>query len=75
MKTLLKTLSWRLVGALDTFALSYLMTGKTAAAVGIVGFEVVTKMVWFYGHEKLWDCAWVASFFATTTMESSNVVS
>jgi uncharacterized membrane protein len=54
LKTIAKALSWRVVGAVDTFAIAYLMTGKTTAAVGVVGFEFLTKSVWFYLHERAW---------------------
>ena len=55
MKSVAKAVSWRFVGAVDTFVLSYLMTGSPKAAVGIVGFEVFTKMFLFYGHERVWE--------------------
>ncbi len=53
-KALLKTASWRLVGAADTFAIAYLLTGHGTAAMSLVGLEVVTKSVWYFLHEKVW---------------------
>lgn len=51
---ILKTITWRIVGTLDTFLLSWLITGsiKLGAAIGAV--EVVTKMVLYYLHERAW---------------------
>lgn len=49
-----KALSWRGFAALDTFLLTFLITGKLTAAFGVVGFEVFTKTAMFYGHERLW---------------------
>lgn len=51
---LLKTVSWRLVGTLDTFLLAWIITGNavTGAKIGLV--EVVTKMVLYFLHEKMW---------------------
>lgn len=49
-----KAVTWRLLGATDTFVLTFLMTGKCATAVGIVGFEVITKSVLYVGHERAW---------------------
>jgi uncharacterized membrane protein len=53
-KSIVKTLSWRLVGAIDTFVLSYLVTGKVSAAAGVVGFELFTKSFLYYAHERAW---------------------
>jgi uncharacterized membrane protein len=55
LKTLGKTLTWRLTGALDTFVLSFLVTGKLTAAVSVVGFELVTKSVLYFAHERGWE--------------------
>tara|TARA_A100001201_G_C4077205_1_gene197699 strand:- start:459 stop:671 length:213 start_codon:yes stop_codon:yes gene_type:complete len=51
---ILKTITWRIVGTLDTFLLSWLITGsvKIGAAIGTV--EVITKMVLYYIHERAW---------------------
>jgi hypothetical protein len=43
----------------DTFVLSFLVTGKVTAAVGIVGFELFTKSVLYYGHERAWEISWL----------------
>jgi uncharacterized membrane protein len=63
LKSVAKALSWRIVGAADTFVLSFLVTGKAGAAVGIVGFEVITKSVLYYGHERAWE-GWLSAVFA-----------
>ena len=51
---ILKTITWRIVGTLDTFLLSWLITGsvKIGAAIGAV--EVITKMILYYLHERAW---------------------
>ena len=50
-----KGITWRVLGAADTFVLSFLVTGKATAACGIVGFELLTKSVLYYGHEPAWE--------------------
>ena len=50
-----KTLSWRLVAAADTFLVAFLLTRSVSASTGIVGAEAVTKIVWFYAHEWIWQ--------------------
>jgi len=52
--SLLKTISWRVIGTLDTMAISYLLTGKLDIAVSIGGIEVVSKMILYYLHERAW---------------------
>lgn len=51
---ILKTFSWRGIGTLDTIILSWIITGSPLTGVKIGGAEVITKMLLYYGHEKLW---------------------
>ena len=51
---LIKTLSWRAIGTLDTILLAWLITGNPLTGIKIGGVEVVSKMLLYYGHEKLW---------------------
>jgi uncharacterized membrane protein len=53
-RSLVKAISWRVTGTLDTFVVSYLITGEVALAISISGVEVVTKMFLYYWHERLW---------------------
>ena len=58
-RSVLKALSWRALGTLDTFAISWLMTGKAEIAGSIAGLEIVTKIAWYYLHERVWSgIAW-----------------
>ena len=50
-----KALSWRVLGSLDTFLLSWFFTGSTKAAGAIATAEVLTKMVLYYFHERAWS--------------------
>lgn len=52
--SLLKTLSWRIIGTIDTMVISYFLTGKLDVAMSIGGIEVVTKMILYYFHERAW---------------------
>jgi uncharacterized membrane protein len=51
---LLKTISWRIVGTLDTILLSWLITGNIKIGLAIGGVEVVTKMGLYFIHERVW---------------------
>jgi uncharacterized membrane protein len=54
-KSLLKAVSWRIVGSIDTFVISWLVTGSAKIGLGISAVEVVTKIVLFYVHERAWS--------------------
>lgn len=49
-----KTFSWRFVGTLDTISLAWIITGNPLLGLQIGFFEVITKMVLYYLHEKIW---------------------
>jgi uncharacterized membrane protein len=51
---ILKTFSWRGVGTLDTVVLGWVITGNPLIGIKIGGAEVITKMLLYFGHEKLW---------------------
>lgn len=65
LRSLLKAISWRCVGTLDTFFVSFVVLNVTGAASGgvghaarisggIAGVEVLTKIMLYYLHERAW---------------------
>ena len=54
LRSLIKAISWRLIGSLDTFMLSLLVTGSAKYAVSIATAEALTKIVLYYLHERAW---------------------
>ena len=53
-RSVLKAVSWRTLGTLDTFAISWLLTGRVEIAGSIAGLEIITKIAWYYLHERIW---------------------
>jgi len=51
---LLKTITWRVVGTLDTMILGWLISGDFKIGLTIGAFEVFTKMILYFLHERLW---------------------
>ena len=49
-----KTATWRVLASADTMVLGYLFTGSLATAISIGGFEVITKLVLYFFHERYW---------------------
>mgnify|MGYP002067611784 FL=1 len=54
IKSIIKSVSWRIVGTIDTMIISYFITGKMTIAVSIGSVEVITKTILYYFHERLW---------------------
>ncbi len=53
-RSIAKAISWRVVGTLDTMVLGLVFTGNLATAISIGGFEVITKLVLYFFHERAW---------------------
>jgi uncharacterized membrane protein len=51
---ILKTISWRIIGTLDTMLLSWFITGSWKLGLTIGGVEIITKMVLYFLHERAW---------------------
>ncbi|WP_053990712.1 DUF2061 domain-containing protein [Mangrovimonas sp. TPBH4] len=49
-----KTITWRMVGTIDTMTLAWLVTGNPLTGFKIASVEVVTKMLLYYLHERTW---------------------
>ena len=54
-RSVVKTISWRTLGTIDTIVISYFITGNLAMAASIGSIEVVTKMFLYYFHERGWN--------------------
>jgi len=54
-RSFVKAVSWRAVGSVDTFVLSFLFSGSAKTAGAIAGTEVITKITLFYFHERAWS--------------------
>ena len=49
-----KTITWRMVGTLDTIIISWIISGNPMTGLKIGVSEVLTKMVFYYIHERIW---------------------
>jgi len=49
-----KTITWRLIGTLDTVLLSWMISGNPYVGLKVGFAEVLTKMLLYYFHERVW---------------------
>jgi uncharacterized membrane protein len=53
-RSFVKAVSWRTLGSIDTFLLGLFFTQDLKTAGSIAGTEIVTKILLYYFHERLW---------------------
>jgi len=49
-----KTVTWRFIGTLDTMILAWVISGNPLTGLKIGIAEVLTKMLIYYLHERIW---------------------
>ncbi|WP_457610531.1 DUF2061 domain-containing protein [Lutibacter sp.] len=54
-RSIVKAISWRIVGTIDTVLISWFITGKITLALSIGLIEIITKMVLYFFHERIWN--------------------
>lgn len=54
-RSILKAISWRITGTLDTILISFLITRRLTFAFSIGFVELFTKIALYYFHERLWN--------------------
>lgn len=55
VRSLTKAITWRITGTLDTFIISWIITGQPLLASGIALTEIITKVFLFWSHERIWN--------------------
>ena len=51
---IVKTITWRFVGTMDTMMLAWIISGDPMIGLKIGFTEVITKMLLYYLHERAW---------------------
>ncbi len=55
VRSMVKGISWRIVGTLDTMLLVFLFSGKLSLATLVGSNEAITKVILFWAHERGWQ--------------------
>ena len=51
-KSMIKTMSWRIVATTTTFLISWVVTGSVVAGGAIASIEFWAKLALYYAHER-----------------------
>lgn len=54
-RSIVKAISWRLIGTLDTIIIAYFITNTLQQALTIGLIEWVSKMILYFIHERVWN--------------------
>ncbi len=54
-RSLIKGVSWRNTGSIDTLIISFFITRKLSWALSIMSVEFFTKVLLYYFHERVWE--------------------
>ena len=53
-KSLMKTISWRIIATTATFIIGWVVTGSVLAGGAIASVEFWAKLALYHGHERAW---------------------
>ena len=56
-KSVMKTMSWRVIATTTTFVISWVVTGSALAGGVIASVEFWAKLALYYLHERAWSRA------------------
>ena len=54
-RSIAKTISWRVLATFTTMVIVYIFTNQLMLSLGIGFFELLSKMLLYYGHEQVWE--------------------
>ncbi len=54
-RSIVKAITWRVIGTLVTFLVAYLFTKEVVLSMGIGFGDAAIKIVIYYSHERVWD--------------------
>jgi len=55
LRSLIKTISWRFLATITTVILVFIFTGDIKISIGIGIIEMLTKLIFYYLHERIWN--------------------
>lgn len=55
VRSLVKTISWRLTGTFCTFLISFIILGDITISSKIALIQLILNTIMFYIHERIWN--------------------
>jgi uncharacterized membrane protein len=55
VRSLVKTVSWRITGSGATFAISYMVLGNFVIAGSIAIAQLISNTILYFVHERVWN--------------------
>ena len=55
LRSLIKTITWRVTGSSATFLISYVISGNIAVAGTIAVVQLTANTILYFVHERLWN--------------------
>ena len=55
IRSIIKTITWRITGSLATFLISYWITGNLTMSSTIAIIQVTANTILYYLHERVWN--------------------
>ena len=55
LRSLIKGITWRIIATLTTMILVFILTGNFIISLGVGFFEIISKLLFYYLHERIWD--------------------
>jgi len=54
-RSIAKAVTWRITASLISAVIVYIIVGELTIAAAVGGIDIVVKMLFYYGHERLWN--------------------
>lgn len=70
LRHIIKTITWRVIGTIDTVILSWMISGDALTGLKIGGAELATKPILYYLHERGWYKSEYGIIKETKTMKN-----
>ena len=55
LRTLVKTITYRIIIIVSIFTITYITTGEIADALAITSITAITGTIIYYLHERIWN--------------------
>ena len=54
-RSIVKAVSYRILGSITTGLIVFVITGKGDLSLGVGGLDMVAKIAVYFVHERIWD--------------------